>query len=813
MTTTLNRFSGPYATITVATYEPLILRWISMWGLGTIATDLATRSPRAASIQSSPLPTAVALSGMSRSPSARLPVQAPVVAGPHLPMDADGSTIPAGDVSNIVDGSVPDAVRIGAAAYARGVVRKVESRVRARALFSRMIGAWPATRAAQRLAVRTVPVVSNPALGLLPANFDLATARAGILNEMTAAVDTALAIEGDSLNLDLGEAVKNSAYGFFPGKVEEALSPVGLAHFYRQIFFNLEEGVGPLEQAFTIAPLETFEVAYVATRTQVHEETIELASESISETGTEEKNVDEVSDKVSSMVQRDASAAMSASASGTIGVWQASGEASADFANSSQNSREQTTRRLKEVTTRASERLTKSFTLKTRDVDEFTTTNTTRRVIHNESNAPVSYGLRRVLRKVRVKVQDLGPQLVWQIYVCEPGAGLAQSDFVHFRTPSDIPVPDVPPMPQGGTDTGSTSATIEKVGSKDVVALVIPAGPSRKVTAVVIDSVTDLEGGGSSDDAPSPINNDYFDAAQDPLTGTYTVKIAVRRGDSENISVNYTYTWLPSDAAIEAWQVEAAAYRAQINEERLQAKFERERETITEMRRIRQRPAADLRREERYEVMNRMISQLFARADNPSEPTPLEIEYFHRYFDLEAMFTWMHPSWWRPRYAARSVGLTRPSYTITADAEPAPMGSSLAWAIQLDGDSRRNEFINSPWVRACLPIRPGRERAALAWLAKHVEGERGYNPNGEPLRTLLEAMDNRRAAERAVSDEGPDWVTIDSNVTELDEGTGTVGGGATAAKPEGIYPLISEFDVVVPTDGFVYERLEIDGGA
>jgi hypothetical protein len=143
------------------------------------------------------------------------------------------------------------------------------------------------------------------------------------------------------------------------------------------------------------------------------------------------------------------------------------------------------------------------------------------------------------------------------------------------------------------------------------------------------------------------------------------------------------------------------------------------------------------------------------------------------------MFTWMHPSWWRPRYAANSVDLTRPAYTITAQSEPAPMGSSLAWAIQLDGDTRRNEFLNSPWVRACLPIRPGRERAALAWLAKHVEGERGYDPDREPFHGVLTAIEERRAAEDAVGNDGPDWVTIDS---DLPQPGGD--GGATAVKPK-----------------------------
>jgi hypothetical protein len=32
----------------------------------------------------------------------------------------------------------------------------------------------------------------------------------------------------------------------------------------------------------------------------------------------------------------------------------------------------------------------------------------------------------------------------------------------------------------------------------------------------------------------------------------------------------------------------------------------------------------------------------------------------------------------------------------------------------LDGDSLRNAFLNTPWVKAVIPIRTGQERAAFA---------------------------------------------------------------------------------------------------
>jgi hypothetical protein len=68
----------------------------------------------------------------------------------------------------------------------------------------------------------------------------------------------------------------------------------------------------------------------------------------------------------------------------------------------------------------------------------------------------------------------------------------------------------------------------------------------------------------------------------------------------------------------------------------------------------------------------------------------------------------------------------RDNYKITEDSEPARLGSSLGWLLQLDGDNLRNAFLNSPWVKAIIPVRPGHERAALKWL-RSVEGVDGWD--------------------------------------------------------------------------------------
>jgi hypothetical protein len=533
---------------------------------------------------------------------------------------------------------------------------------------------------------------------------------------------------------------------------------------------------------------------------------LETGIETTSESVVEEKNLEEVSDKVSSMIQRDSTASMSANASGSVGVWEVGANASANFNISTQRSSEATSRRMKELNKRASERITKTFSIRTKDTTDLTTTNLQRRVIQNNTTSPVSYGLRRVFRRVKVKVQDLGPKLVWQIYVPNPGEGLARSKFMHFREADPIAIPDIPPgvrpRPQGGTDTGTTSSDIlwDQQRQKYYVCIVINTGSDREIKSVTIDSITDLEGGGKDDYAPSPENGEHWGDSFDPATRTFTVNIAVLPGDAWSVSINYTYSWDPSADTMAAWESEVAIARQNLQQQALNEQFERQKQLITQKSKIPKRPANDLRKEERYEVMNRMISMLFQQHIDSSQPTPLEIEYFHKYFEIDSMFTYTHPSWWRARYGG-GTGFSRPEYEITAESDPAMLGSSLGWFLQMDGDDRRNEFINSPWVRVCLPIKPGLERQAIDWLAKHIEGEHGYNTHSGLLKDLLESVDDLRTNEKNLGINGADYVTVDSPVSSI--------GDPLSPDPEKLYPIIDEFEVTVPTEGFVYDELKV----
>jgi hypothetical protein len=819
MSTELKKFIDAYASMTVAVYEPMILRWYSGLAMKTMASEVAQRMQQPASAEPQSVAAGTAMNADTSSLRVPLPTEAfmneledGLEESQVMRRSADLLAL-AGTESDMRSLSLPgypDAVSLGEAIYPTGVIEVAQP------------NGGPKKTVVQ---VDTVPMFVNRSIATRPRDVDFSAARGKVLDAMLGALKAVVVDPNKFLYVELKEAMKTLAKAqpdlflaedfpvFIADELIEALSPIGMAHFYRQLYFNAEEGFGPIEEAFTIAPLETLEVVYENVRRQIHEEVIEIGYESVSESATEEKNLTELSDKVSSMVQRDTSAGITANASyGSIGVWQVSASATANMQTASQRGREETSRRLKELTKRASERITKTVAIKTRDVDELTTTNVTRRVIKNDLAVPVSYGLRRVYRRIRVKVQDLGERLVWQLYVSDPGIGLAGSKFVIYREGEPIAVPDLPPStkprPPGGTDTGTTSSNVGYDVAKKTffVTISIPIGTDREIVALSIDSITDLEGGGKDDVAPSPRNTVQWDKKFE--AGIFSVKVGIRKGDASSVSISYTYSWQPSKQTLTEWESErkqaadaSAKATAEARARALIEEFERQKALITERSKIRSRPANDLRREERYEVMNRMISHLFARSQQLAAPVPLEIELFHRYFDIDGMFTYTHPSWWKPRYTPVATGFRRPPYEITSESEPAPMGSSLGWLIQLDGDTRRNEFLNSPWVRVCLPIRRRREREAIEWLAKHVEGAYGYDVTKSPLNELIEGIEKIRGNEDSLGPNGPDYVTVDS----------TVGAPGGALRPESVYPVVDEFSVTVPTDGFIYDALKTTG--
>ena len=254
-----------------------------------------------------------------------------------------------------------------------------------------------------------------------------------------------------------------------------------------------------------------------------------------------------------------------------------------------------------------------------------------------------------------------------------------------------------------------------------------------------------------------------------------------------SIEVKLVLHWSPlaaANAAIKQKNEEGlAAFKEQERAAYQKAFVETVKDRVTIASKIVARNADDLREEERIVVYRRLIQQMLLNGvDLPDDRTRHVVsEVLNSIFDVDKMLYFVAPEWWRPRLhrsrqqlqetppqpiidpplgsalpattkvlnkglykkvltagqastqsalASSSVGwggisdAERDNYYITDESEPARLGSSLGWLLQLDGDNMRNAFLNAPWVKAVIPIRPGKEEAAINWL-KGVEGMNG----------------------------------------------------------------------------------------
>jgi hypothetical protein len=260
----------------------------------------------------------------------------------------------------------------------------------------------------------------------------------------------------------------------------------------------------------------------------------------------------------------------------------------------------------------------------------------------------------------------------------------------------------------------------------------------------------------------------------------------VNFGGKDKLEIAFHVKWKPSHKILDDIKKQNEENLGKFN---AQTKFETEKafidtakERVKLASKIQPRRSEDLREEERIVVYRRLIQDMLSNGiAMPDDKTRHVVaELINAIFDVDKMLYFVAPEWWRPRLhhthqqleatvpatpksgtsgslddiiengvngiISQNAGFTIPklnsstvgwggvnennrdNYYITEDSAPAKMGSSLGWLLQLDGDNLRNAFLNAPWVKAVIPIRPGKEEAAINWL-KGVEGFNGIGDN------------------------------------------------------------------------------------
>jgi hypothetical protein len=152
----------------------------------------------------------------------------------------------------------------------------------------------------------------------------------------------------------------------------------------------------------------------------------------------------------------------------------------------------------------------------------------------------------------------------------------------------------------------------------------------------------------------------------------------------------------------------------------------------------------------------------------------------------------------------------RENYPITEDSEPARLGSSIGWLLQLDGDTHRNAFLNSAWVKAVIPIRPGKEEAAINWLKRNsVEGSEGFDVIENDLNRLI----NEIKTDIEGTDTSSRTNTLLASEKVFETGFNPLQGGfrdprnssspGTPLKPGTPFAIFDQWVEILPTDQIV----------
>lgn len=565
----------------------------------------------------------------------------------------------------------------------------------------------------------------------------------------------------------LTKAVTDPLATFDPTTQRAILSPIGIINVFREYFFELDTFLGPAVSHVWVSPGGTLEVYETHTRRTIEERNTEMSQSLTAKLDREMTESAEISDKVSEENSNDIDLGVSAEGGVDMGVYHASASATFGMKQNQKVAQETAHKQARSQSEKLSSEIRREFKTSFKTSVDTTDTSGRRYVLQNTTDKLVNYELRRKMRRVGVQVQHIGTQLCWQLFVDEPGLPVGLGILVHAAAPDELnssPPPEAPPEMLAKKESMVVNFAFEPLDDEarddgededyengfDVhedpftgrIQHVKTVKANPPGNGYILDAATVLAFTGTNpeEDQPTKVATECKVTSADEFTLTLTY---VNFNDQPSINFNVELLWKPPAESADtkkAYEEAKKEYKVETAKAAHQAYVKEVRNRVNEASRIPKRPSEDLRAEERTLIFRRLVRDLTGIKNGP-EPH-LMSELIRSVFDIDKMLYYVAQEWWMPRKhhpqrLGERIHLTaadrvswggdrefgRPNYFLTEESDPAPLGASLGWLLQLDGDSHRNAFLNSPWVKAVLPIRPGREAAAINWLQQaHVEG-------------------------------------------------------------------------------------------
>jgi hypothetical protein len=555
-----------------------------------------------------------------------------------------------------------------------------------------------------------------------------------------------------------------------------SLSPLGIVHLFRQFFFELDTFLGTPTGHVWLSPGSTVELIEVSTRRVFTEKTIEQSTETTRKSESSVTMNDEISEAVKEDNKSDLKLGASLTVNQSWGTGNATATASLNMDTTQSVARETSHKRMREQTEKLSTEIKENYKSTFKTITETTDMSSKRYLLNNTTQQLVNYELRRKMRQVGVQVQDIGSYLCWETFVDEPGRDLGLSSLVNIAKPADlVAVPDttdiLPPPDKAVPFTTNLTWNYDdnrQFNGPDgylpmnngVPVPPAPEGYEVKSPNSIVD-VFQVSGTGEDFSGVWAFKGRLLGSSLISV-GPYIAPGGMEWDETINFVVGGVVMFTPNAAKrkeiADANAAKAAAGKA--------ANAELERKTreafqvaaklrIEQASAINTRKYEDLRDEERIVVYRRLIrslmSDVFYRMpeSTTNDRTRHTLsELLNSIFDIDKMLYFVAPEWWKPRRHSHqhlAIGdqatIFTDSLTDWSDLEPRPdnyyitdksryarMGSSIGWLLQLDGDDLRNAFLNAPWVKAVIPIRPGKEVEATNWLQQmHIEGTDGLD--------------------------------------------------------------------------------------